>query len=143
MPGQVARIFNVSESWVRRIKPRRRQHGQTTPRPMGGATVIKIDPLRLRELVSQQPDATLEELRQRLGVACHPWSIGLGWSFKKTLHTAEQDRPDVAAARTQRRQEQPQYDARRLIFVDETWAKTNMTRLRGRAAVGHPAFAPR
>lgn len=25
-------------------------------------------------------------------------------------------------------------DARRLIFIDETWAKTNMTRLRGRAA---------
>lgn len=85
---QVARIFSVSESWVRRIKQRRREHGQTTPRPMGGATVIKIDLVRLRELVSQQPDATLEALRQRLGVACHPWSIGLalrrlGWSFKK------------------------------------------------------------
>lgn len=29
---------------------------------------------------------------------------------------------------------QEQIDARRLIFIDETWAKTNMTRLRGRAA---------
>jgi hypothetical protein len=27
-------------------------------------------------------------------------------------------------------------DAKRLIFIDETWAKTNMTRLRGRAANG-------
>jgi transposase len=27
-------------------------------------------------------------------------------------------------------------DARRLIFIDETWAKTNMTRLRGRALRG-------
>jgi transposase len=27
-------------------------------------------------------------------------------------------------------------DARRLIFIDETWAKTNMTRLRGRAVRG-------
>ncbi len=27
-----------------------------------------------------------------------------------------------------------QIDARRLIFIDETWAKTNMTRMRGRAA---------
>ncbi len=85
---QVARTFSVSASWVRRIKQRRRQHGQTTPRPMGGATVIKIDLVRLHELVSEQPDATLQELRQRLGVACHPWSIGLalrrlGWSFKK------------------------------------------------------------
>jgi len=27
-------------------------------------------------------------------------------------------------------------DAGRLIFIDETWAKTNMTRLRGRARIG-------
>ena len=27
-------------------------------------------------------------------------------------------------------------DVRRLIFIDETWAKTNMTRLRGRALRG-------
>ena len=31
---------------------------------------------------------------------------------------------------------QPRVDARRLIFIDETWAKTNMTRLRGRAPRG-------
>ncbi len=31
---------------------------------------------------------------------------------------------------------QEQIDARRLIFIDETWAKTNMTRLWGRAARG-------
>ena len=31
---------------------------------------------------------------------------------------------------------QPELDARRLIFIDETWAKTNMTRLRGRAPRG-------
>jgi transposase len=55
---------------------------------------------------------------------------------KKTIHAAEQDRPDVAQQREQWREDQPTYDARRLIFVDETWAKTNMTRLRGRAPVG-------
>lgn len=27
-------------------------------------------------------------------------------------------------------------DVRRLVFIDETWAKTNMTRLRGRAPIG-------
>jgi transposase len=42
----------------------------------------------------------------------------------------------VAAARVQWQQHQPALDARRLIFVDETWAKTNMTRTRGRAPVG-------
>lgn len=45
----------------------------------------------------------------------------------------------------QRRQEwkiaQPDYDAKRLIFIDETWAKTNMTRLRGRAPRGQRLMA--
>jgi hypothetical protein len=30
----------------------------------------------------------------------------------------------------------PQINAKRLIFIDETWTKTNMTRLRGRAPRG-------
>ena len=30
---------------------------------------------------------------------------------------------------------------RRLIFIDETWAKTNMTRLRGRAPIGERLIA--
>jgi transposase len=57
------------------------------------------------------------------------------------VHAAEQDRPDVAAARTQWKQDQPQRDGARLIFVDETWSKTNMTRLRGRATVGQRLIA--
>jgi hypothetical protein len=34
------------------------------------ATVIKIDRARLAELVKEQPDATLKELRDRLGIQC-------------------------------------------------------------------------
>lgn len=34
------------------------------------------------------------------------------------------------------RRGQARHDARRLIFIDESWAKTNMTRLRGRAPRG-------
>jgi len=55
---------------------------------------------------------------------------------QKTLHAAEQDRPDVAQRREAWRHDQPGLDAGRLIFIDETWAKTNMTRLRGRSPVG-------
>jgi transposase len=84
----VARTFSVSESWVRRIKQRRRETGETTPRPRGGVTVVKIDLARLRALVEQQPDATLRELRQRLGVDCGEPAVcmalgRLGLSFKK------------------------------------------------------------
>lgn len=36
---------------------------------------------------------------------------------------------------------QPTHPAGRLIFIDETWAKTNMTRLRGRAPKGQRLLA--
>ena len=89
---QVAEVFDVSESWVRRVRQRRRESGETTPRPMGGATVIKIDAQRLAELVRQKPDATLIELRDMLGVACTESAVcmalkRLGISFKKSRST--------------------------------------------------------
>lgn len=74
---QIAEVFQVSPAWARRVKQRRRETGETTPRPMGGATVVKIDPARLAELVRQQPDATIKELHQRLGVACSESAVGM------------------------------------------------------------------
>ena len=60
----------------------------------------------------------------------------MGFSFKKTIHAAEQDRPDVALRRDQWRSWSRDIDPKRLVFIDETWAKTNMIRLRGRAPRG-------
>src|SRR4029079_17597109 len=54
----------------------------------------------------------------------------------KTLHAAEQDRPDVAEARRVFIRRQPAFDPNRLVFIDETWAATNMTRRYGRCARG-------
>ncbi len=52
------------------------------------------------------------------------------------IHAAERDRPDVARRRAAWKRNQPKTNAERLIFIDETWTKTNMTRLRGRAPRG-------
>jgi transposase len=49
-------------------------------------------------------------------------------SFKKTLLAAKQDRPDVARRREQWRRYQNRIDPARLVFIDETWTKTNMRR---------------
>jgi transposase len=49
---------------------------------------------------------------------------------------AEQDRPDVAARRQQWQAEQASWDIDRLVFLDETWASTNMSRRYGRAPRG-------
>jgi transposase len=48
----------------------------------------------------------------------------------------EQDRPDVSRRRTQWRKYQDRINPTRLVFIDETWAKTNMTRTHGWARLG-------
>jgi transposase len=48
----------------------------------------------------------------------------------------------VSAARAQWRALQPGLDPDRLVFIDETWAKTNMTRGHGRAPRGQRLVAP-
>jgi len=52
------------------------------------------------------------------------------------MRAAEQDRPDVAAARTAWTQDQAKLDPKRLVFIDETGTSTNMARLHGRARRG-------
>src|ERR1700676_3688569 len=59
-----------------------------------------------------------------------------GSRSKKSLHASEQDRPDVARRRRQWKKYQGRLDPRRLVFIDETWAKTNMTRRCGRSRRG-------
>ena len=55
---------------------------------------------------------------------------------KKTLIAAEQDRPDIARRRAQWTARQSRIDPSRLVFIDETWTKTNMAPLRGWAPRG-------
>jgi hypothetical protein len=56
--------------------------------------------------------------------------------LKKTQHAAEQDRPDVKAARDVWRENQTSLKPQHLVFIDETGVSTNMARLRGRAPEG-------
>lgn len=55
---------------------------------------------------------------------------------KKTVHAAEQERPDVAEARAAWQRDQGTLDPSRLVFIDETGTSTNMARLYGRAKRG-------
>lgn len=89
---QVADTFAVSPAWVRRVVQRRRDHQETTPRPRGGATVVKIDLDRLRELVKDHPDATARELHAMLAVSCSVSAVDAalrraGLTFKKRRST--------------------------------------------------------
>jgi transposase len=59
---------------------------------------------------------------------------------KKQVRAAEQDRPDVAEARREWAAMQPSLDPASLVFLDETWAATNMARRYGRAPRGQRAL---
>jgi transposase len=55
---------------------------------------------------------------------------------KKTAHAAEQDRPDILKQRQAGFDGQLDLDPERLVFIDETWASTNMARRHGRCRRG-------
>jgi transposase len=55
---------------------------------------------------------------------------------KKTGHASEQDRPDVLKRREEWFEGQLDLDPERLVFIDETWTATNMTRTHGRCRKG-------
>ena len=93
---QIAEVFAVSPAWVRRLKQRRRETGETRPRQGGSPGVSKIDRDVLASLVVAQPDATGPELRDRLtertGVEVTDSAIymtlkKLGFTFKKRRST--------------------------------------------------------
>ena len=146
---QIARRFLVSVSFVTRLLQLHRSTGSVEPRPHGGGNpaVLRPEDLeRLRELIRQQPDATLEECRQRLGASCSLMTISralskLGLPRKKKVPRAEeQDRPEVQEQRREFCEELAGVDPRRLVFVDECGANTAMTRTYGRAPVGQRVY---
>ncbi|MDQ6777897.1 MAG: IS630 family transposase [Actinomycetota bacterium] len=147
---QIASRFLVSVSFVTRLLQLHRTTGSVEPRPHGGGNPAVLGPEdgeRLRELIGQQPDATLEECRQRLGLSCSLMTISralskLGLPRKKKVPRAqEQDRPEVQEQRREFCERLADVDPERLVFVDECGANTAMTRTYGRAPVGERVYA--
>ncbi|WP_394543274.1 IS630 family transposase [Azorhizophilus paspali] len=150
---QAAERFDIGTAtaivWVRRF----REGGELVARRQGKPRGLRLDPHAhyLLGLLEQTPDLTLAELAATLererGIRV---SLATVWTFldrhgmtfkKKTAHAAEQQRPDVQAARQEWLEEQPGFDWRKLIVVDETAAATNLARLRGWAPRGERCLA--
>ena len=79
----VADKYKVSDSWVRKLKRRRRERGSAAPltprRPPPGWAA---DADRIRAAVRARPDLTLEELKARLGLA---YSVATLWRATRAL----------------------------------------------------------
>jgi transposase len=146
---QIARLFCVSLSTVVRLLQLHRQTGSLRPRPPGlkPRALDEAAEAHLLELVREQPDATLAELRDRLGVPCCLMTIARALERhgitrkKKTLHAQERDSPRVQAQRQQFQERLADVDPEHLVFVDESGANTSMTRTHGRAPRGERVHA--
>lgn len=90
--AEVAETFAVSESWVRRLKQRRRETGSAAPRAParhGPAPILAAEAERLRAAVRDHPGATAADYRDRLGLDVAPLTVWrmlrrLGLTFKKS-----------------------------------------------------------
>jgi transposase len=148
--NEAARIFRVGIAsairWVNAFEETRR----TAPMPTGGDRRSVLKPYRgwLLELRRKENDLTLDAIAERLlrthGVEADKSMLSRffaaeGISFKKTVRASEQNRPDVAERREAWRGVQKSLGGR-LIFLDETWMTTAMTRRYAWADVGARAI---
>ena len=88
--AQVARSYGIDITTFQRWLRRYREAGQSAPLPRGHrrAALEGAQLQRLDELVQHTPDATLEQLRDALGLSCslvavHNALARLGYRFKK------------------------------------------------------------
>jgi transposase len=149
---ETAKLFRVSESSVQRWSRLDREKGSVAAKPMGGNRPFALAGERegILKRIAQQPDLPLRALLAELhgrGIEVSYFAV---WNIvdraglsvkKKSLHASEQDRPNVARRRVQWQEHQHKIDPKRLVFIDETWAKTNMTPIRGRCPVGQRLVA--
>src|SRR5476651_2628562 len=82
--AEVALRFRVSLGMVKKLLQQRRRTGDIGPRHH----LAGRKPRRLPALVARQPDLTLAELRDRLGMACtvpavHQVLAAMGLTYKK------------------------------------------------------------
>jgi transposase len=117
-------------SYVSKVLGRRRATGEVSARPQRCHLTRRLAGLHeaIRAEVAARPDAKIGEFRRWLTEThkvsaseglMHKTLAALGLTYKKkTLHAAEQERPDVAAARAIWRGDQPGLRPGRLVFID-------------------------
>jgi transposase len=123
--------LKISPSGVSKWKKLRRETGSLKHGKIGGHKTSVLSGATaqwLRERMNSGP-FTLRKLTAELaarGIKTHQKTVWLfvhaeGLSFKKTVLPTEQSRPDIARKRARWKAHQHRIDARRLVFLDETY----------------------
>ncbi|UWU93986.1 IS630 family transposase [Bradyrhizobium sp. CB1015] len=150
--NQAAKQFGVAIStaigWMKRVD----ETGSVEPSQIGGykpkaisgehavwlSQRIKDGDFTIRGLVAELAGRGLKVDYHSVWDFVHAEKL----SFKKKRVAAgERDRPDVARRRAQWAKYQSRVEAERLVFIDETWTRTDMAPLRGWAPRGHRLHA--
>ena len=139
-----AKQFDVSISFVVKLMQRWKQRGTIKADKYGGWKKSNLAPHgdRIRALVMENCDITIDELCVLLaaeGIEAKRSTLGDFLLAQGLSRKKRQPTPPSRSALTSRRaratwrNEQPGLIAERLVFLDETWARTNMARRYGRA----------
>jgi transposase len=138
----VARRLGVSVSCVVKWLLRHEVTGSVRPGKVGGhrpRKIVGVHRERVLNQIAAGGNVTLQGLPDDLAVRGLKVDYRTMWnfvhregkSFKKKVYGDEQSRPDIARRRERWRKHQGRIDISRLVFIDETWTKTNMAPLRG------------
>jgi transposase len=149
---ELAEQFSVSLSCVWLLLKRYGETGKVDPKAHGGGPQARIQgegSQVLRQLVRENPDATLMELRdlfrRRTGIAVSCSTVALSLKKlkitrkKKSWHATQRDKAANVKARAEFIENLPNLPADKLVFVDETSVNLGMTRTYARAPRGHRA----
>lgn len=97
---QIAERFKVSEDWVYKLLRQRRQRGTLEPQVhrRGRKAIFQGQSLeQLKEWVDQQPDRTLQELRELSGKSCSLMAV---WRALKRLGARYKKKPSGPSNKT-------------------------------------------
>lgn len=145
---EIAEHFAVSLSFVEKLWSRFRSTGKFAALPHAGgrARSLKQDEDLIRQQIAEQPDATLEELAQKIAAQTGKSRVSattisqelcrLNLPQKRMIHASERETERVQERRAEYQAEISAEIVGRLKFLDESGSNIAMTRLYGRAARG-------
>jgi transposase len=101
---EVATHFNVSESWVRRVKQERRELNKVAP-CLTRRRTRRWAPLadRMREVIRHKPDLTLRELKAELGTELSVQTLCTALQRLRLTVKKKYSSPRSGSGRTSRR----------------------------------------
>lgn len=151
---KLAKRFQVTPSFVQKLLKQYRETGSLSPKKRQVQTPTKLNEAQLQllaDLVEQNNDATLEELKglvfEKTGVSIGRSTVDrmlkkLNLTRKKSLYPTQKGTERVQRLRVDYWEQMRDLKAENLIFIDESGVNLAMTRSHARAPKGKRAYAP-